>query len=409
MSDAQAFESALRDNPDDLAGWCAYADYLAERGDPRGTFMQVQLALEEESRSKEEREALKEQEAELLEEHERKWLGELAPHLLDSVDSSGRARPAVEHWWGRGFIAEMKVSDLTMPLAETMATAHAARFLQKLHIQGSRHTSPTPELTPTTLFPATRVPTPPGAPWHEAYFELIGSPCLECLRVFQVGADDEPTADGWTEECMEAPGVEHVVASTPRIEELYLLCNRYDPTALFALPNLTRLQVLRVYGLGHHHREDYEIPLTALARNPALGALTHLLVHPRFTPSDLSLPLSQVRELVNSQHLTSLSHLQLRLSNMGDEGVRAIIESGILKRLGWLDLRNGAITDTGARLFAEYAPTRNLRRLDLSRNRVTRVGLNQLRRAGVNAIVDNSLSRRESERAERAEREADME
>jgi hypothetical protein len=296
-----------------------------------------------------------------------------------------------------------------MPLAETMATAHATRFLQKLHIEGSRRSSPTPELAATTLFPTTRVATPPGAPWHEAYFELIGSQCLECLRVLQVGADDEPAADGWTEECIEAQGVEHFVASMPRIEELYLLCSGYDAARLFTLPNLTRLQVLRVYGLGHPHRENFEVPLTAIARNSSLGALTHLLVHPRFVPSELSLPLAQVRELVNAPHLTSLSHLQLRLSNMGDEGVRTVIESGILKRLGWLDLRNGVITDAGARLFAEYPPTRNLRRLDLSRNRVTNVGLNQLRRAGVNVVVDNSLSRRESERAERAEREADME
>src|SRR5581483_4800010 len=42
-SQAEAFERALADDPDDLAGWSAYADYLAEQGDPRGEFMQVQL------------------------------------------------------------------------------------------------------------------------------------------------------------------------------------------------------------------------------------------------------------------------------------------------------------------------------------------------------------------------------
>src|SRR5262245_24341050 len=35
-SEAEAFESALRANPHDLAGWCAFADYLVEQDDPRG-------------------------------------------------------------------------------------------------------------------------------------------------------------------------------------------------------------------------------------------------------------------------------------------------------------------------------------------------------------------------------------
>jgi len=38
-AEAVAFERALAENPDDVAGWCAYADYLAEQGSPRGEFM----------------------------------------------------------------------------------------------------------------------------------------------------------------------------------------------------------------------------------------------------------------------------------------------------------------------------------------------------------------------------------
>src|SRR5262249_51933391 len=58
-SDAEAFEKALAANPHDVTGWHAYADFLAERGDPRGEFMQVQIALENEALSKKERDALK--------------------------------------------------------------------------------------------------------------------------------------------------------------------------------------------------------------------------------------------------------------------------------------------------------------------------------------------------------------
>src|SRR5262249_34413864 len=119
MSDAQAFESALVENPDDLAGWCAYADWLVEQDDPRGEFMQVQIALEDAARPPAQREALREQEAQLLAAHEREWLGNLARHLLDQdpadVDEYGSPRtPRVEHRWARGFLAEVKAQCLTV-------------------------------------------------------------------------------------------------------------------------------------------------------------------------------------------------------------------------------------------------------------------------------------------------------
>src|SRR5260370_19160005 len=45
-----ALESSLVARPEDLATHMAYADYLQERGDPRGELIQVQLALEDPAR-----------------------------------------------------------------------------------------------------------------------------------------------------------------------------------------------------------------------------------------------------------------------------------------------------------------------------------------------------------------------
>src|SRR5262249_60165679 len=75
-------EAALVEDHDDLATHRAYADYLQEQGDPRGEFIQVQLALEDPERTTEERWELKRRERELLAEHEREWLGSLADELL---------------------------------------------------------------------------------------------------------------------------------------------------------------------------------------------------------------------------------------------------------------------------------------------------------------------------------------
>src|SRR5919108_156006 len=82
----EALESALADNPDDLASHMAYADFLTEQGDPRGEFIRVQLALEDESVPAGERKRLRQRERELLDAHEREWLGELAPILLGTPE-----------------------------------------------------------------------------------------------------------------------------------------------------------------------------------------------------------------------------------------------------------------------------------------------------------------------------------
>src|SRR5437773_11188809 len=77
----EAFEQAILENPDEVANYAAYADWLTEQGDPRGEFIQVQLALEDESVPAKKRQELKRREKALLKEHEREWLGELEPFL----------------------------------------------------------------------------------------------------------------------------------------------------------------------------------------------------------------------------------------------------------------------------------------------------------------------------------------
>jgi uncharacterized protein (TIGR02996 family) len=384
MSEAEAFERAILENPDDSTTYAAYADWLQEHDDPRGEFRQVQLALEDESRPAAERKKLQEREAELLKEHEREWLGELAPFLLDEIADE----PSVKYRWRRGFLAELDPEYLTIGLAQTLATSPAARLLHELRIRNG-----------------------------EGYQSLIGAPCLESLRVFRTGTDeDEPPEDGWCDCHCGLPDLHDVIAGMARIEELHLLCYGYDLGALFAARNLTRLRVLRAYHIGGRARggRRYEYPLDTLADNPAFANLTHLQFHPHWAEEGYDatsrsyLPLEQVRHLLRSPYLKSLTHLQLRLSDMGDEGVREIVASGILKRLKWLDLRHGAITDAGARLFAECPDTRKLERLDLSRNAVSAAGLNLLRKAKVNAVANRPLTQEELESREYL-REGDFE
>jgi uncharacterized protein (TIGR02996 family) len=391
---AVAFERALAENPDDRATWSAYADYLDEQGDLRGEFMQVQLALEDEARSREERKRLRAREKELLKEHEQVWLANLAPHLLDRApDEEGR--PATEHRWRHGVLSELKVDCLTVRLAQALADSPAARFLHKLHVVGPAYYFDLEDRRTPRRFPG-----PWGDRRSQEWLELLGTSLLRSLRVFQMGdIDGEPPEEGWVDNHTYAPGIERLIAEMPRIEELHLLCKEYDRAALFALPNLTNLGVLRMYAMGvpYSGEDEYEIELDALARNPALGKLTHLMLHPHYGFDRSFIPLGRVAPVFRSQYLKSLVHLQLRLSDMGDEGVREIVASGILKRLRWLDLRHGCITDEGANLFASCPDARRLDRLDLSRNAVTAAGLEALRKAGVKAVANNPLTELELE------------
>ncbi len=317
-------------------------------------------------------------EAELLAAHEREWLGELADHLPGDGDEPN------EHWWARGFVSELRTPRLTRELARALAVAPAARLLRTLRIEEAASVS------------------------EPTYTELIGGTCLGNLRVLEVGKAMAPSDDPYTDGSGYTPELERLVECMPRVEELQLLCDGYDARALFALPNLERLQVLRIVGLAPPPGLPEEtLPLDALARNAALGNLTHLLVHPASTAGLPFVPLARVAELVNSRHLTSLTHLQLRLSDMGDDGAHAIVGSGVLKRLGWLDLRNGTMTDYAARAFAVCAAAKGLRRLDLSRNAITHAGLNLLKRAGVNAVANNVPSPREQQLLDARLREED--
>jgi uncharacterized protein (TIGR02996 family) len=410
--EAERFEQALAADPDDRAGWSAYADYLAERGDPRAELMHTQFAIEDESRPAADRRALQERERELLEAHERDWLGELAPYLLDPADEF--VTPT-EHRWRWGFLSAVGTHALSYRFAQALATSQAARFLRELCVHAVTDICTDEEQPPP------RVPLPADVREHWPLLELIDAPFLRNLRAFQIGGgDEEPPEHRWTDCHTYAPGLEHVVAGMDRVEELHLLGKNYDADRLFALPNLTNLRVLRVYhltlGSSSRARPTYAYPLAVLAANRALGKLTHLQFHPhcregRRTPGGelpSFLPLSQVRTLLNSEHLQSLTHLQLRLSTMGDEGCREIVRCGILKRLKVLDLRHGCVTDDGARVLAECADTARLEHLDLSRNAVSPAGLNLLLRAGVRAVANEPLTDQELEEGEYL-REGDFE
>lgn len=380
-----ALEQALLETPDDTAAWMAYADHLTEQGDPaRGELVQVQFALEDEALTEERRQALLAREAELFAQNERRWLGELAPALMDGnvddiahdwfVDSQEYRRR-----WRRGRLETVSVRAFSRQFAHLLRQSSATRLLHELRIAQDLALADSAERDP----PAALVPKPRGAEHHLNLNELIGAPWLDGLRVLRIG-DEGSTDDGWADCRTALTDVEHFLAALPRLEELYLLAKGYDLHRIFGLSNLTHLRVLQV-----EHLTDY--PLRALASNPAFANLTHLWLHPHFSDAEEFegsplgyLPIDQLRALVRSPHLKKLQNLRYRLSSAGDDGVRLLITSGFLSQLRVLDLRHGCVTDEGARLLAECPDTRNLELLELSWNQLTDAGVAALQGLGIN-------------------------
>ena len=369
-SQAEAFERALADDPQNLAAACAYADYLAEQGDPRGEFMQVQIALEDESLSPAERKKLRAREKELLKKHEKEWVGDWADLYEAPTGTEGRGQ--INHTGGRkyefkrGLLTTVNFGEVTVAAARAFVKAPQTRHVRELFIGIGAYEE---EFEPGLDIPED------AEEGDAAEHVILRWPHLRNVRRFQFGwVSDEVYDDFCHFQChLGGDRVYDFVKQMPNVEELLVFAHFSDAAKLVALP-MPRLRVLQLY-------HGWSYPLEKLAKNASLTNLTHLLCHPHaLEPGSapyISLP--ELKAVCQSPHLTSLTHLRLRLTDFGDRGAKEIVESGILKRLKVLDLRHGCVTNEGARLLAACPDLRNLERLDLSRNALTDAGIAALR------------------------------
>jgi uncharacterized protein (TIGR02996 family) len=369
----EALELALLAHPDDLANHMAYADYLTEQGDPRGEFIRIQLALEDQTKPANERKNLQQQEKKLLKKHGRDWLGELAPFLLDQKVSKERPWNDLKCQFtvARGWLDSLEAQRFTVAFTRALAKAPAARLLRRLVLSDEAYEEPSEFERGDDI---------PEDVYHPQLHPLLKATTLGNVRVFGLGeqnsAEDDAADDGGWSCHTEGEAAVGLVKLMPNLEELYLLAHNIDAEQLFSLRTLSKLRVLQLY-----HNHSY--PLARLGKNPSLGNLTHLLCHPHALEEEPYIRLPAVKAVVRSPELKSLTHLRLRLSDMGDRGAREIVESGVLKRLKMLDLRHGCITDKGARALADCPDLPHLELLVLTHNCLTDAGIAALRATGV--------------------------
>jgi uncharacterized protein (TIGR02996 family) len=356
----EALESALVENPDDLAAHMAYADHLNEQGDPRGELIQTQLALENEGLSSKERASLKAREKKLLEETREACLGKKLASLLDRR-SHGDPRSQVERGWLSRIVNE---GTLEANLTTSLVEAPQARLLKELAVG---------------YFPVDEYRTPDDV---DPMPILLGSKNLTNLRVLQLGTTEgfadsqsEPRAYNTRWELYNAGDpLWDWIATLPHLEELYLECRTQHTERLFGLSTFGNLRILQV-NLSDHY------PLDVLARNTGLQKVTHLSFQPLACDRDGApepyLHLEHLTALTRSANFPALTHLRFQKSDAGDAGVRALLDSGLLRRLKVLDLAMGTITDAGVELLIE-ADLGTLEVLDVSANAITAAGLRRL-------------------------------
>jgi uncharacterized protein (TIGR02996 family) len=373
----QQLELAILENPNDRAPHAALADFLMEQDDPalaaRGEFIRVQLALEDERLSPPERKQLRQREQKLLRSHRRELVGDWA-RLVRSTGHQGRGQldfttPKVG--FERGILSMVTMDEVTVECARAFVRAPQTRMVQRLYLGGWAYEEPGEYEDGEDL---------PQEGDRDYPSEHIFStwPYFSNLRVFQFGwtSDEDYGAECWWQCHLRGQNVCNWVAKMPRLEELYLFADEVDTGRLFSIPTLSHLRILQVY-----HNWDYA--LETLAANPALGNLTHLLLHPKAEGSwsDASAPYIRregLRAVLRSPHLSRLTHLRLRMAEIGDEGCQDIVASGALRRLQVLDLRHGTITDEGARILADCPDLGHLEFLDLDGNDLTQKGVELL-------------------------------
>lgn len=403
-------EAALVANPDESTAFAAYGDYLAEEGDPRGEFVQVQLALEEAGRSADERKRLQRREAELLTAHAREWLGDLARFLAG--DWSGPDKP---YRWAfrRGWLDYVRVLPVPRAFSAALARAPEARLLRTLEIvydmeyhydDFDRFTEPaaaglTEDEENGEVYD-TLSPLP----------ELTESPYLTNLRVFRIGFSDD--RERLAHSTMTNPfgglsalQVENLLTQCPRLEELYLNTHIDNPDALFLSPMFGELRVLQYYyGTDHAwpRQPGVTYPLSTLAQNPYARNLTTLRFHPG---RDATIDLDELDALLRSPHLPALEHLQVHMTTFGDDVCERLIASGVMGRLKTLDLGYGNMTDDGARRLAASADAKKLEVLNLSRNALTSAGVAALAKAGVRVVADDQHAADETDYLYEVDRE----
>lgn len=329
MTREAQFIEAILANPDDESLRLVYADWLEERGDPRGEFIRVQCALAKLPECDEREPQLKAREEALLKEHRGLWTAPLEK-LVGDVFACWKFR--------RGFV------EATALTAESFL-AHGAALLQAAPIQevslaAAEGLVPRLAACPSLARLTTLSVDGPESPEHPCQLDVVG------LRAL-----------------LASPYLHHLAT-------LSIRQNRLGVSGAEALATCPKPPRLRGLDCGRNQMGDAGV--CALSSSPLLDGLSRLDLDSNHVG-----PVG-VRALVASSSIKWLRELSLYWNRVGDEGVTFIAASSNLSRLESLSLRTNGLGDSGTAALALSPHLQKLRRLDVSWNPITAKGAQAL-------------------------------
>ena len=335
------FVDDILEDPDELANYGVYADWLTDNGDPRGQLINVQLQLERPKLTPAARKKLKATEKKILTKHLDQLLGELAEfHSPNPKKEKWGERHEME--FARGFLDRLIIDDLTEELGAALVASQASRMIRTLGIQGIDY-----EYV------------------EEGAFKKLAKDEYANVRHLIVGDDRSVFAEG----------LELLVKNMPRIEKLELMARAVNNGKLFSLkmPNLKHLDM--------YSGTDY--PLEKLARNSSLQNLEYLSIFPHMLEpwhDEPYINLKGVQALCRSPHLKNLRHFEIHCTEVGDKGIKALVKATFFGNLEVLDLSYGVISNEGALLLAEQDLS-HFKKIVLDENNILDEGQTALKKA----------------------------
>jgi uncharacterized protein (TIGR02996 family) len=362
-TEEDAFLRTILEHPDDDMARLVFADWLEERGDPRGPFIRLQCQRAGLTHHDPGFKELLAQESALFKQHHAEWMKPVQ-RLVDEVE------------FRRGFIAHvggtverfLKNADRLLRLAPIqsvkltqiksqvqqlsecpqLAKVRALILSQNSIGLGSRTLqtlmdSPfIGQLTELRLFECALGPASAAV--------LASAPALGQLQTLILGRNS-----------LGAGGARLLAESghLARLRELSLFNNvllREGAQALADAPSfrLQRLD-LGLCGIGNEG-------IAALAKSPASADLRHLDL-PNNAISNVG-----VLAIVNSPHLTRLEHLNLLGNRISDHGVQALADTTTMPNLAYLNLEANEFGPAAAQVLARSMNFPRMRQLLLGRH-----------------------------------------
>jgi uncharacterized protein (TIGR02996 family) len=340
----RALEEAIEVNPDDVATYLVYADWIQTLGDPRGGLIVAQAAGASSPAA-----------VAYLAAHAELFLGPLVEHV-------GYDGALLDLTWRCGFIQRAQLS------ARDVWTGNATRVFEQL-----------------LAHPSARWLTELALHVYNEAWSIQGivdalarhpSPMLETLELGHVWRDDDDFYDD--DRRRRFVNLSNVWRAVPNVRRLVLRgdADRIGPLELGELEHLE----VETRDLAHE---------TALAiASAACPRLSRLELRYRWRGS--SLLLDQLQPILESPLMRRLEHFAVTGAIATDELCRAL---GSLRRpsLRELDLSRGTMTDVGAELLAATGFSLDI--LDVTHNRLTPRGIGLLDRIAKLVIAERQQPR----------------